>query len=93
MAAEPTGIVIFLFLMFALEGVFPHRRGRQQRVRHAVPHVLIAVLNGIPTRVFLAGITVNVITRADAHSLGLVRSVDIDPLGRVIVTPFIQRSA
>ena len=85
MAAKPTVIVIFLILMFVLEGLFPHQRGRQQRMRHAVPHVLTAVLNAILSRLFLAGITVHVIGRADAHSLGLVRSVDLGPLVRIII--------
>jgi sterol desaturase/sphingolipid hydroxylase (fatty acid hydroxylase superfamily) len=47
-------------LIFLLEGLYPHYRGRKGRVRHAVPHVVTAILNGLLTKFALAGLTLAV---------------------------------
>ena len=59
-------IVAAIALIFALEGVFPYYRGRTARVRHAVPHVITAILNGLLTRFFLSGLTIAAIAWADS---------------------------
>jgi len=67
-------IVAAIALIFALEGVFPYYRGRTARVRHAVPHVITAILNGLLTRFFLSGLTIAAIAWADSKSLGLANA-------------------
>jgi len=58
-------------VIFTLEGVFPHYQGRTARVKHAVPHVLTAIMNGFLTRFILAGVTIEAIGWAERSSLGL----------------------
>ncbi len=84
MDTKPLVIIAVLVLIFALEGVIPHMRGRTLRIRHGVPHVLTAVLNGLLTRLFLAGITMRVISWAHAHSLGLVGIAELPVAARMI---------
>jgi hypothetical protein len=60
MYTKPYAIVAALVIIFTLEGVFPHRNGRRQRIKHAVPHVLTALINGVLTKLFLAGVTLQV---------------------------------
>jgi sterol desaturase/sphingolipid hydroxylase (fatty acid hydroxylase superfamily) len=60
-------------VIFVLEGVFPFYQGRTARVRHAVPHVLTAIMNSLLTRFVLAGVTIKAIGWAEGNSLGLVR--------------------
>ena len=57
--------------IFLLEDIVPHYRGRTGRLRHASPHVLTAILNGLLTRLFLAGITLSATTWTTMHSFGL----------------------
>ena len=61
-------IVTAVTLIFALEGVFPHYRGRSARVKHAVPHFITAIMNGLLTRFLLAGVTMAAIAWAAAPS-------------------------
>ncbi len=85
MDAKPIIIISVLVLIFTLEGFIPHLKGRRLRFRHGLPHVLIAVLNGLLTRLFLAGITMQVTGWAQAHSLGLVRMAGLPGAARMIV--------
>ncbi len=65
-------ILTALVVIFALEGVFPYYRGRRARVRHAISHVLTAIINGLLTRFALAGVTIKAIAWAEGDSLGLI---------------------
>jgi sterol desaturase/sphingolipid hydroxylase (fatty acid hydroxylase superfamily) len=71
MDKKPLLIFIALVVIFALEGIVPHYRGRTSRLRHAVPHVLTALLNGLLTRFVLAGMTIRAIDWAEGNALGL----------------------
>lgn len=76
MDIKPFLIAVMLIVIFVLEGLFPHYRGRVSRIRHGLPHVLTALLNGLLTKFLLAGLTVGVITWAMASfpaSLHLMR--------------------
>jgi sterol desaturase/sphingolipid hydroxylase (fatty acid hydroxylase superfamily) len=73
MDKKPLLIFIALVVIFVLEGIVPHYRGRGDRVRHALPHVSTAVLNGLLTRFVLAGMTVKTIGWAENNTLGLTR--------------------
>jgi len=72
MDKKPLLILSTLVVIFALEGVFPYYRGRRARVKHAIPHVLTAVINGVLTRFALAGVTIKAIAWAESNSLGLI---------------------
>jgi sterol desaturase/sphingolipid hydroxylase (fatty acid hydroxylase superfamily) len=72
MYTKPYAIFAALVVIFTLEGVFPHRPGRQQRVRHAVPHVLTAFINGVLTKLFLAGVTLTAAAWAETQRTGIV---------------------
>ncbi len=71
MDKKPLIIVMAVAVIFVLEGVFPHYRGRTARVRHAIPHVLTAILNGLLTKFALALVTINAIGWAESSSIGL----------------------
>ena len=85
MDIKPIIIIALLSILFALEGVFPHMKDRKRRLAHGLPHVLTAVLNGALTRFMLAGITLRAISWAGAHSLGLMRMIDLPSALRAIV--------
>ncbi len=61
MDIKPFLIGIMVVAVFGLEAVFPHYPDRSARLRHGLPHVLTAFLNGLLTRFFLAGLTIGVI--------------------------------
>ncbi len=73
MDKKPLLIFIALVVIFVLEGIVPHYRGRTSRLRHAFPHILTALLNGLLTRFVLAGMTLQVINWAESNALGLTR--------------------
>lgn len=85
MDIKPIVIIALLSLFFALEGVFPHMKNRKRRIAHGLPHVLTAVLNGALARFMLAGITLRTISWASAHSLGLMRLIDLPIVPRAVV--------
>jgi len=68
MEIKPFLIGITLVVIFVLESAFPHYRNRVSRVRHALPHVLTAIMNGLLTRFALAGLTTGVISWAQGLS-------------------------
>jgi len=70
-------IITAVSLIFTLEGVFPHYRGRTARVRHAAPHFITAILNGLLTRFFLAGLTIAALAWAESKSLGLAHALSL----------------
>jgi sterol desaturase/sphingolipid hydroxylase (fatty acid hydroxylase superfamily) len=71
MEKKPLIIFIALVVIFVLEGITPHYRGRTSRLGHALPHVLTALLNGLLTRFVLAGMTIHAINWAESNALGL----------------------
>ena len=85
MDIKPIIIIGVLVLIFSLEEFIPQMRGRRLRIRHGLPHVLTAVMNGLLTRFFLVGITMQVTSWTQAHSLGLVRMAELPGAARVIV--------
>src|SRR3990172_8719894 len=70
-------IITAVSLIFTLEGVFPHYRDRAARVRHAVPHFITAIMNGLLTRFFLAGLTIAALAWAESKSLGLAHALSL----------------
>jgi sterol desaturase/sphingolipid hydroxylase (fatty acid hydroxylase superfamily) len=70
-------IISAIVLIFSLESVFPHYRGREARLRHALPHFITAIINGLLTRFFLAGLTLAAITWAENRSLGLAHALPL----------------
>jgi sterol desaturase/sphingolipid hydroxylase (fatty acid hydroxylase superfamily) len=78
-------IVAAVVVIFALEGVFPHYRGRAARVRHAVPHVFTAIMNGLLTRFFLAGVTIKTTGWAEGISLGLTHVLSLPAIAELIL--------
>src|SRR3990172_6007649 len=85
MDTKPVIVITVLVVIFTLEGLIPHMQGRRLRIVHGLPHVLTAVVNGLLTRFFLAGITMHVTSWAQAHSLGFVRMVVLPGATRMIV--------
>jgi len=85
MDIKPIIIIGVLVLIFSLEEFIPQMRGRRLRIRHGLPHVLTAVMNGLLTRFFLVGITMQVTSWTQAHSLGLVRMAELPGAARTIV--------
>jgi sterol desaturase/sphingolipid hydroxylase (fatty acid hydroxylase superfamily) len=69
MDIKPVLIVITLLIIFLLEGVFPHYRDRVARLRHGLPHVLTAIMNGLFTRFVLGGLTISAISWAQSSEL------------------------
>jgi sterol desaturase/sphingolipid hydroxylase (fatty acid hydroxylase superfamily) len=69
MDIKPLLITITLITIFVLEGVFPHYQDRVTRLRHGLPHVLTAIMNGLLTRFALGGLTIGAIAWAQAGSL------------------------
>jgi sterol desaturase/sphingolipid hydroxylase (fatty acid hydroxylase superfamily) len=78
-------IVSAVVLVFALEGVFPYYRDRTARVRHAVPHCITAILNGLLTRFFLSGLTIAAIAWAESNSLGIANALPLPAVAKFIV--------
>jgi sterol desaturase/sphingolipid hydroxylase (fatty acid hydroxylase superfamily) len=86
MDTKPYAIFFALIVIFLLEGVFPHYRGRAARVVHAFPHVLTAIMNGLLTWAILSGMTMKAIAWAESHSLGLTHRFSLSSLeGTVLV--------
>jgi sterol desaturase/sphingolipid hydroxylase (fatty acid hydroxylase superfamily) len=71
MDKKPLLIFVALVVIFVLEGIVPHYRGRTARMKHAFPHALTAILNGLLTRCVLAGVTITAIDWANSNALGL----------------------
>jgi sterol desaturase/sphingolipid hydroxylase (fatty acid hydroxylase superfamily) len=77
MDKKPLLIFLGLVVIFALEGLFPHYRGRTARVRHGLPHAVTAIMNGLLTRFALAGVTISVIDWAASESFGLTHMLSL----------------
>jgi sterol desaturase/sphingolipid hydroxylase (fatty acid hydroxylase superfamily) len=77
--------IIALVVIFMLEGIAPHFRGRTGRLRHALPHVLTALLNGLLTKFLLAGFTIKAIGWAESGSLGLTHWLSCSPARQTVL--------
>jgi sterol desaturase/sphingolipid hydroxylase (fatty acid hydroxylase superfamily) len=84
MDKEPLLIVIAVAVVFALEGVFPYYQGRTARVRHAVPHILTAIMNGLLTRFALAWVTIKATGWAEGRSLGLAHLLPLPAAAKTL---------
>lgn len=73
MNLKPWILVSALSLIYFLEGMFPHMHGRKQRLRHALPHLVTALINSILTGVFLGWLTWYTVRWSEEHSFGLAR--------------------
>jgi sterol desaturase/sphingolipid hydroxylase (fatty acid hydroxylase superfamily) len=83
---KPMFIIICLIVIFFLEGIIPHYPGRKDRVRHALPHIATACLNGLLTRFVLAGLTISAIQWARPYSVDFFSKISLSWLsGTVIV--------
>jgi len=82
---KPILIIGALLVIFALESLFPYYRNRRNRLVHAFPHVIIALVNGLLTRIILAAMTMKVIGWTQAHSLGIVRMIDLPVAMRMVM--------
>lgn len=63
--------------IFLLEGAFPHYPGRVRRLAHAYPHVITALLNGVLTGMFFAGMTAWAVNFSGARSAGLLHIISL----------------
>lgn len=66
-------VTTVLAVIFWLEGIFPLFEGRNNRLRHAVPNLLIAVLNALFTSFFFAAVLVSAVEWASAREFGILR--------------------
>jgi len=82
---KPLFISIAVLVIFVFEGLFPHYQGRTARLKHAFPHVLTAIINGLLTRFVLSGVTIMMIALAEDHSLDLLRSASRTAIVRLIL--------
>jgi sterol desaturase/sphingolipid hydroxylase (fatty acid hydroxylase superfamily) len=78
-------IAAVLLVLFTLEGVIPYMQGRTQRLKHAIPHVLVAIGNGALTKLALSAMTMQAISVAEGHSFGLMRMIALPATLRGIV--------
>jgi sterol desaturase/sphingolipid hydroxylase (fatty acid hydroxylase superfamily) len=85
MDKKPIVIIIALFVIFLLEGILPHYRSRTSRLRHALPHVMTAILNGLLTRFALAGLTITAIGWAEGSILGLAPRLPVSPYAQTAI--------
>ncbi len=85
MNAKPALIAAAVVTIFLLEDIIPHYQGRAARLRHAFPHALTALLNGLLTRFLLAGATFQITSWAAAHSFGLQRLLRLSPAAATLV--------
>lgn len=68
-----------LALIFMLETFLPFYRGRLQRMSHALPNVLVAVINGLAGTVFFAPLLLIICQWSAEHSFGLLNLFEINP--------------
>jgi len=85
MSSKPAIIAAVAVTIFLLEDIIPHYRDRTARLRHAVPHVLTALLNGLLTRFILAGVTFRITAWAAVHSFGLRHVLRLSPTAATVV--------
>ncbi len=85
MSLKPLLIFSSLIVIFLLEGVFPHYKHRSHRVKHAFPHVLTSLFNGLLTRFLLAGLTLQAIEWGGRYKLGLISAFPVPWYGKTLI--------
>ena len=85
MAIKPLLIITWLIVIFLLEGVFPHYKNRAHRIKHASTHILIALFNGLLTRLLLASLTIKTIGWAGRFSLGLTFRIPFSACSKTVI--------
>jgi len=85
MDLKPILIFCALAMIYVCEGLFPHFPGRIARAKHAFPHVVTALLNGLLTRLFLTGMTITVMDWAAAREFGLRGVLGISGMARTVL--------
>ncbi len=85
MVTKPLLIIAWLIVIFLFEGAFPHYKNRTHRIRHAIPHVLTALINGLLTRLLLAALTIKIIGWAGQFSLGLMHWIPIFAFWKTVI--------
>jgi len=85
MSAKPVIIAAVVLTIFLLEDIIPHYRGRENRLRHAFPHVLTALMNGLLTRISLTQVTIQITAWSTAHSFGLGHMLRLSPLAATFI--------
>ncbi len=78
-------IVSALIVIFLLESVFPHYRGRRDRVQHGLPHIITALLNSLLTKFALVLVTIAVIDWGRTNSIGLTYRLSLSPTAELII--------
>ncbi|NGX52907.1 MAG: hypothetical protein KR126chlam5_01213 [Candidatus Anoxychlamydiales bacterium] len=64
-----------LIIVFYLEGVFPYFKERKDRLKHAFPNLIIAIINALVIAVFFLLITAKVAEIVAENSWGLLRVI------------------
>ena len=77
--------VLFLAVIFLLESVFPHVKGRKSRLIHAFPNLVMGSCNGIITGFLFAGLMVNAVSWSTEHHFGLLNTIHLPVSIRIIV--------
>lgn len=85
MAIKPLLVITWLIVIFLLEGVFPHYKKRAHRIKHAIPHILVALVNGLLSRLLLAGLTIKTIGWAGQFSLGLTHRIPLSAYSKTVI--------
>lgn len=67
-------VIMLLALFYGLEGLFPYFQGREHRIRHAFPNVIMGGLNVLLTTLVFTGITVMLMVRIEEASFGLLHT-------------------
>ncbi|MFC1510189.1 sterol desaturase family protein [Candidatus Omnitrophota bacterium] len=77
--------IALIVVLFWLEGVFPHFKGRKHRLRHAFPNIILASMNGIISSLLFAGLILFVIHFSEKNSFGIVRILDVPLFAKGII--------
>lgn len=78
-------LVILTGILFGLENIYPYFKGRTHRIKHALPNIVIAGINGIITSVFFAGLTLAVIRLAEDNSFGFLHLIHMPSYIELII--------
>lgn len=85
MDKKPLLIFVTLAVIFAFEGSFPHYRGRQSRIKHAFPHILTAIMNGLLMRLVLVVATIKAIGWAESNRWGLMHMLSLSLTAETVI--------
>lgn len=77
--------VFTLLVIFCLEGVFPHFKGRHGRLRHGLPNIILGSCNGFIMIVLFGGLTLQAINWAETYSFGSLRLLNVPWYAKVLL--------